>query len=657
VKSQDNSVVQIGAWRVDPELDEISRDGQTIKLEPKMMQLLLCLTANAGQVISVEQLLDEVWKDVVVTPDSVYHAVAALRRVLGDDSKNPTYIANVMRRGYRLIAPVIPLGTADTLTPRVQSEHLTGATQAVTPSAGPPRTQSIRTLERRTFGSAILAVLALVLACFIVNRVWIARRSTAAHFAATVAHEKAQRVTAAPAAAIAPPPDSIAVLPFVDLSQEHDQEYFADGMAEEVLDLLTGVPGLKVIGRSSSFQFKGQNQDLRKIGNALGVRYVVEGSVRRSGEQVRVTAQLIDTTDGSHLWSDKYDEPMGNVLTVQDRIAAGLVRALQLSIEADDYAGGRHSFKSGQAYDLYLRGIRAWQTTNKEGLESAVAYFQRALDLDPNAVAAAELLAGAQESLAELSYVAPQEGFERARRSAQHALAMNPQSWEAHLILSGIHLVYDWDWPAAERDAQVALRLQPHDSETLQGLAKVYEALGRWDEGIRLTQAALALDPFDPSLHLILGNFRAATGELGAAEAEVRRMLQISPFWGEGHYDLGGILLLEGKVQAALAEMQLEQTAWSRYAGLAMVYHAMGRHADSDAALAAVEKGGAQDYASEIADAYAYRGEADPAFKWLERAYHQKDTALYLIKTDVFFARLKSDPRYAEFLRKMNLPE
>lgn len=655
MKSQESSVIQIGAWRVDSELDEISRDGQTTKLEPKMMQLLLCLTAHAGQVMSVEQLLDEVWKDVVVTPDSVYHAVAALRRVLGDDSKNPTYIANVMRRGYRLIAPA--LSTADTLAPRLQSGDLNGATQATSPSAETPRTQPIRNLDRRTFGTAILAVLALALACFIADRVWISKRFTAAYSSASVGHETARPVTAAPAAAIAPPPDSIAVLPFMDLSQEHDQQYFADGMAEEVLDLLTGVPGLKVIGRSSSFQFKGQNQDLRKIGDALGVRYVVEGTVRRSGEQVRVTAQLIDTTDGSHLWSDKYDEPMGNVLALQDRIAAGLVRALQLSIEAEDYAGGRHSFKSSQAYDLYLRGIHAWQTTNKEGLETAIAYFQRALDLDPNAVAAAELLAGAQESLAELSYVAPQEGFERARHSAQHALALNPQSWEAHLILSGVHLVYDWDWAAAEQDAQAALRLQPHDSETLQGLAKVYEAVGRWDEGIRLTQSALALDPFDPGLHLLLGNLRTATGELGVAEAEVRRMLQVSPFWGEGHFDLGGILLLEGKFQAALAEMQLEQTAWSRYAGLAMVYHAMGRHADSDAALAAVEKGGAQDYASEIADAYAYRGEADPAFMWLERAYRQKDTALYFIKIDVFLARLKSDPRYVEFLRKMNLPE
>jgi TolB-like protein len=471
------------------------------------------------------------------------------------------------------------------------------------------------------------------------------------------AHDPAQRPTAIQGAAVTAPTDSIAVLPFADLSQEHDQEYFADGMAEEVLDLLTQVPGLKVIGRSSSFQFKGQNQDLRKIGDALGVRYVIEGSVRRSGQQVRVTAQLIDTADGSHLWSETYDEPTGNVLTVQDRIAAGLVRTLQLSIEAGDYSGGRRSFKNGQAYDFYLRGVHAWQSANKEGLEAAVAYLQRALDLEPSSVVAAELLAGVQESLAEFSYVAPAEGFERARSSAQHVLTLDSRSWEAHLILSDVHLVYDWDWTAAEQDAQKALSLQPHDSETLQGLARVYEALGRWDDGIHLTQVALALDPFDPSLHLLLGNLRAASGELGAAEAELRKMLQISPSWGEGHYDLAGVLLLEGKVQAALAEMQQEQTASSHYASLAMVYHAMGRHVDSNTALAAAQKGGAQDYASEIADACAYRGEADAAFNWLERAYRQKDTGLYLIKTDVFLARLKSNPRYAEFLRKMNLPK
>jgi len=182
---------------------------------------------------------------------------------------------------------------------------------------------------------------------------------------------------------------SIAVLPFVDLSEKHDQEYFADGMAEEVIDLLTNIPGLKVIGRTSSFQFKGKDQDLRAIGSTSGVSYIVEGSVRRSGDRLRVTAQLINARDGSHVWSDTYDEPAGDTLKVQDEIASNLARALQVSVGADMELT-RSSFKSVEAYDLYLRGRHAYDRFDKEGLESAAAYFQQVLELDPASVPAAE---------------------------------------------------------------------------------------------------------------------------------------------------------------------------------------------------------------------------------------------------------------------------
>jgi TolB-like protein/Flp pilus assembly protein TadD len=449
---------------------------------------------------------------------------------------------------------------------------------------------------------------------------------------------------------------SIAVLPFVDLSEKHDQEYFADGMAEEVIGLLANIPGLKVIGRTSSFQFKGKNQDLRAVGNALGARYVVEGSVRKSGDRVRVTAQLIDSQDAAHVWSNTYDELVGDALKVQDQIATGLVRALQISIGAD-YEAPRSSFKSAEAYDLYLRGRHAAERNDKEGLERGAAYFQQALDLEPNAVSAVEWLAAAQLGLAAFSYVVPQEGFERARSLAQHALALDPNSWAARVVLSSVHLIYDWDWAAAERDAREALRLKPRQPDTLGALAEVYRALGRWDEGIRLTQAALAADPFDAGLYNQLSGFQLATGHFREAEASIRRMLQISPDFGEGHYDLGEALLLQGNFQAALAEMQQEQTDWSRYAGLAMVYHALGRPADSDAALAEVVKGGAEGYGSQIAAALAYREDTDQAFTWLARAYRAKDTGLYFIKGEPILSTLRGDPRYAAFLRKMNLPD
>jgi tetratricopeptide (TPR) repeat protein len=220
-----------------------------------------------------------------------------------------------------------------------------------------------------------------------------------------------------------------------------------------------------------------------------------------------------------------------------------------------------------------------------------------------------------------------------------------------------VHTIYDWDWAAAEREGKEAIRLKPRDPVAIGNLGAVYVALGRWDEAARLLKTALTLDPLFADWYVQLGNVQIATARLSEAEAAERKVLQISPTFGEGHFNLGEVLLLQGNFQGALAEMQQERSDSARYVGLAMVYHALGRRAESDAALAQVVHEHAQDDASYIADAYAYRGEVDRAFAWLDRAYSQKDTGLFLIKYDPFFKNLKGDPRYKAFLHKMNLPE
>jgi TolB-like protein/Flp pilus assembly protein TadD len=449
---------------------------------------------------------------------------------------------------------------------------------------------------------------------------------------------------------------SIAVLPFVDLSEKHDQEYFADGMAEEVIDLLANIPGLTVIGRTSSFQFKGKNQDLRTIGEALGATYIVEGSVRRSGDRMRVTAQLINAADRSHLWSDTYEEPVGDTFKLQDQIASNLARALQVTIGADSIQA-RPSFKNAEAYDLYLRGRHAFDRQDKEGLESAAAYFQQVLELDPTSVLAAAWLADAQESSAEYGFVESREGFERARASADRALSLDPRWAHAYLVLSDIHLAYDWDWAAAERDTKQALSLKPRDPEFIANMARIYATLGRWDESTRLFETAIGLDPLSPWLHASFANVWFVTGQLREAEAEARKTVQISPTYASGHSGLGVVLLAEGKFDDALAEMQKELPEWNRDSGLAITYHSMGRRAESDTLLAQLVQKHAQDDASQIAEVYAWRGELDQAFTWLERAYEQKDAGLYMVKQDGTLKNLWSDPRYKAFLRKMNLPE
>jgi TolB-like protein len=447
---------------------------------------------------------------------------------------------------------------------------------------------------------------------------------------------------------------SIAVLPFVDLSEKHDQEYFADGMAEEVLDLLTKLPGIRVIGRTSSFQFKGKGADLRTIGSTLGAAFVVEGSVRKSSERLRVTAQLIDANNGSHLWSETYDEDAGDVFKVQDRIAVALVRALQVSVGADGLQS-QSPLKNAAAYDLYLRGRHAMDLFDKPGHESAVGYFQQSLELDPTFVRAAEWLALALEDMPELGFVPPREGYERARASVERGLALNPGSGALHSLMAIIHAIYDWDWLAAEQEGSRALALDSRNPLVFTNVGQVYLGVGQWDEAARLFSASAAIDPLSAGTRYNLCELRIATGRLVEAEAECRKLLAVSPTFSGAHYLLGWSLLLEGRPEQALAEMR--QDPAERQLGLALVYHRMGRKAESAAALAEYTKAHADDDAFEIADAHAYRGEADQAFAWLDRAYRQKDTALYTIKANPDFKSIEPDPRYGAFLKKMNLPE
>jgi tetratricopeptide (TPR) repeat protein len=272
-------------------------------------------------------------------------------------------------------------------------------------------------------------------------------------------------------------------------------------------------------------------------------------------------------------------------------------------------------------------------------------------------VPALEWLAWAQIASAGFGYIDPHEGFEGGRRTAQRVLSLDPKSSAAFEILSNVHLVYDWDWAAAERDAKEAVRLKPRDPNAVGAVGQVYIALGRWDESMRLLKTAMSLDPLDADWYLQLGNVQIATGRLREAEATHRKLLQISLTFGEGHYALGLVLLLQGDFQSALGEMQRERFESARDVGLAIVYHALGRRAESDAALARVVQDHGQDDVWEIADAHAYRGELEQAFVWLNRAYSQKDSGLYLMKFDPFFKNLNGDSRYKAFLHKMNLHE
>jgi TolB-like protein/Tfp pilus assembly protein PilF len=450
---------------------------------------------------------------------------------------------------------------------------------------------------------------------------------------------------------------SITVLPFVDMSDKHDQEYFGDGMAEEILNLLVKIPDLKVIGRTSSFQFKGKTEDLRKVGMALGAAYLVEGSVRRSGDHIRVTAQLIDTRDGTHRWSETYDREASDTLKVQDEIATGLVRALQLEVASSGLLQGRVLPKSGEVYDTYLRGLHALNRFDQPGMNEAVAHFRHALTLDPLFVPAAEQLARTLCAQLAWGFLPPGTGSEQARAAADAALKLDPNSAVAHAVLGCVHVWYEWDWQAAQQEMNTAMALNPNDPFVLVVAAEQRISIGQWAEAVSLCDAALSTDPLYATVYDSSVWAYVNLGRLTEAEHALHRVLEISPTFEGAHHDLGVILLLQQRPQEALTEMRKETPLGGQAAGLVLSYHALRLDQQADEELTRLESEHAADMPMYIAEAYAFRGEKDQAFTWLDRAYAQKDILLSTIKGDPLLKNIRADPRYKAFLSKMNLPE
>jgi TolB-like protein len=466
----------------------------------------------------------------------------------------------------------------------------------------------------------------------------------------------AETPATAPTQAEAVSDKSIAVLPFADMSEKHDQEYFADGMAEEVMGLLAKIPQLKVISRTSAAQFRGRDVDVKTIGSTLGARYVVEGSVRKSADRFRITAQLIDSRDGSQRWSETYDRSIEDAFKVQDAIAASLVRALELAVGGREFPT-RSIPKNPAVYDLYLRGVQAFDRYNREGFEQAADLYQQALDLDRKFAPAATGLAEVQVFRTQWGYLEPKIGYEQARQAAELAIKLDPQASGPHQSLSGVHCQYDWDWSGAMSEADQAIALDPRSAGAHADKALVLLSLGRLEEAETQESLAASLDPLSPVVRFNRGWVLFWSGHLPEAEESFRRALQISPTYESVHYYLGHVLLLRGDPAGALTQMQQEPDQESRLAGISAVQFAMGHRKESDVALEQLIKLAAADWASGIASVHAMRNEPDATFAWLDHAYAQKDEDLFITKGNPLLRTVARDPRYTAFLRKLNLPE
>jgi TolB-like protein len=450
---------------------------------------------------------------------------------------------------------------------------------------------------------------------------------------------------------------SIAVLPFVDMSEKHDQEYFADGMAEEIIDLLAKVPDLRVPARTSSFYFKGKSTKVPDIAHELSVAHVLEGSIRRAGNRLRVTAQLVRADNGFHLWSQTYDRDLHDVFKVQDDIANAVVQALQITLMGGPLTRQQGGTQNLDAYQLYLRGVSAEMQNTKSSLESARGYLEQAIKLDPTFGLAWAWLAFNSMDQADSDYVLPTEGVPRARQQAQHALELSPDLVLPHCVLQWLYRTYDWDWPASEAEGRRALGVDPKNSRALMMAGLLSSTLGHGDDAERQERAALASDPLNTFAYFELGLVQYNAGRFASADASFRKLLDLAPDFEWTHTYLGKTLLAEGKPDEALAMVRLEAGEEDRLDFLPIMLQSTGHKAEAEEALKALTTKFSPTSAYFVAMSYAYRNDRDMALQWLDRAYKQQDAALAEIVGEPLFKNLASDPRYKAFLRKMNLPE
>jgi TolB-like protein len=531
--------------------------------------------------------------------------------------------------------------------------------EGLKPTAEVDPHRSIRQQTGQRLNRAIVLVLVLAVAYLLTDKFWLSKHVTT---------EQPVTMVAPVAPAVAPAATaisdkSVAVLPFIDMSEKKDQEYFSDGLSEELIDMLTKVPELRVPARTSSFYFKGKQATIADIAKALGVAHVLEGSVRKSGTTLRITAQLIRVDNGYHVWSETYDRKLDDLFKTQDEIAGAVVTALRVHLLPMQQPSAQEELRTGNlaAYNLYLQGRQSYNQGDTAGYQRAVTAFRAATTLDSLYAAAYADLALAQFWLTDDStsgdVAVDVAGYESALAAAEKAVALAPGLAAGYSARGFLRAVYRFDFAGGQADLDKAVALGPGDAIVLHRSAVLLAVLGDLPAAIAREEKALALDPLSEEICRRLAFFFVANQQLAQARPLSEKALAIAPNSAHARYNLGELYLLENQPEQALAAYRQTGIEVYSLSGQAKAEYSL-RHVEVsrrvlEQLIAKYGKSGLL----LIAEVYAWRGEKDQAFEWAERAYEQRDDGITWLKIDNYFRSLRGDPRYKALLRKMNLPE
>jgi TolB-like protein/lipoprotein NlpI len=571
------------------------------------------------------------------TPDATARVPDRFREVqwsrLPDGQTSPAFI----KRVSRLLSPEVSTATQPPVRP--------------VSSAGAATRESVRASRRsKPVGIAIVALVVLVaLTYFIANKFWIAKHATPE--------------AAAPAGAVStafnPPPHSIAVLPFANMSGDKEQEYFSDGLTEELLNSLAEINELQVAARTSAFSFKGTNTDIGTIARKLNVGAVLEGSVRRSANTLRITAQLINAVTGFHLWSKTYDRDLGDVLKLQTEIATAVASALKVTLLGDVAAkvepGGT---RNPAAFDAYLRGAKAMSSIHEvKDYSAAIVAYTEAIRLDPHYA-----LAFAGRSIAFYSLAgeadtaaAAREDFDKAQADARQALILAPDLAQAHLA-SAIVLGYALDFTPASDEYERALALAPGNADVLRRSGRFAVYMGHFDAGLAAGRRAVVLDPLARQSHDALGLSLYFARRYQEAVAAFAEGISLEPGFEAVYADRGFAYYGLGDLQSARASCETKPDYWASQQCLAVIYDKLGRHADAEAVLSKMKAENGDTSAYQYATIYAQRGNRAKALEWLDTALRLRDPGLEALKTDPFLDPLRQEPRFQAIERELKFP-
>jgi len=623
------TVYRFGLFEVDGRTGELRKQGRPLRLRGRPFDILMLLLARRGDLISREELRQQLWPaDTFVDFDhGLNSAMNRLRDALGDSAESPRFIETLPKRGYRFIAPI------DVVEPAPAATH-----EPVEPSAvvEAQRHVAVSAPSRLVLLAAIGALAMAVVVAALYLRVGRPPQSGSSKM-------------------------TLAVLPFENLSSDTDQDFFSDGFTEEMIAELGKLDPdhLGVIARTTTRLYKNAKKNISQIRQELGVDYVLEGSIRRASNRIRITAQLVQTTDMTHLWAESYDRDVSDVLAIQSEVAMKIARSLTLALKRpQDDAGKSASFP---AYELCLRGKFFREQATEEGARKAIEYFQRAVALAPTYAPAHSGLADCYRLLGAPGWEVeqPADLLRKAKAGAERALALDPQSSEAHAVLSMVKLDYDWDRPGSEREILEAIRLNPSSVQAHQYYSSTLTTMGRLDDAIAEAHRAMELDPLSAIAGTSLAIRYWYAGRIEAALAEFRKTLETNPEFGVAHWGLAQCYRALGDTRAEIDELQRAvalsgNSAYMR-AHLAYGYATSGDRARAEAIQRELENEGRERYASPYHTALiaAGLGDREAMMQALERALLDRSGWMVFLGVEPEFAAVRQLPEVQRLLARV----